>query len=331
VSSHPLHPETPLPGKLFVLVGPPGAGKNTLIDAAIARAGVRQLPTATTRARRPNEIEGIQHYFVSLERFHAMIADGELLEYQQVHGTERYYGIVREPLLQALSAGEYLVADIDIKGVESVRAAFPANVVPVFITVAHLCELRARLAGRSETEAEIARRLLRVPLEMAYMSACPYVIVNDDPARASAALNRIIEAVRAGHPCQLERPPQLRFRYEVEFTIVHADQRLVRAGSQEGLVVAFTPQEYPHRSARALADLLDGQFDPDALIGGGPIESDGFLPPVELLCWDEGALEVMRYRYQYPVAARFDAPAGWEWQPVLPAAQPVSLAAAAYA
>lgn len=329
--SSPLsHSETPLPGKLFVLVGPPGAGKNTLIDAAIERAGVRQLPTATTRARRPNEIEGVQHYFVSLDRFRDMIASGELLEYQQVHGTERFYGIVREPLVRALSAGEYLIADIDIKGVESVRAAFPANVVPVFITVAHLCELRARLAGRSETEAEIARRLLRVPVELAYMNACPYVIVNDDPARASAALIRIIEAVRAGRICQLERPPQLQFRYEVEFVIICADRRLVHTGSGDGLLVKFTIGEFPHLSAHALTDLLDGQFNPDRLIGGGPVESDGFLPPLELSCRDEGTVEVMRYRYHYPVTTPFEAPSGWEWQPVISTPQTVSMKAAAY-
>lgn len=339
MSSHTQHRDTPLTGKLFVLVGPPGAGKNTLMSAAIAQAGVRQLPTATTRAMRPNEQEGVQHFFVTKARFMEMIANDELLEYQQVHRNEQFYGIVREPLDTALADGEYLVADIEINGAEIVRNTYPDNAIAVFISVRNLCDLKARMGGRNETDAEIARRMLRVPLEMAYMNACPYVIINDDPKRASAALISLIEAVRADRSCQLDRPAAPQFRYEVEFVITCEDQQLVRAGTDEGVVIEFRAPDFPHRAAPALTAHIGVPGQADAVVGGSPIEPDGFLPPIDLLCRQDSECEIVRYRYHYPITTRVAAPPGWEWRaaagsaqpPAAPDATPVNVAQVAYA
>jgi len=318
------HSQDPYPGKLFILVGPPGVGKNTLMREAVANAGVRQLPTATTRDRRANEQEGVEHFFVTEDRFMDMIANDELLEYQQVHRNGRFYGIVRAPLVEALTRGEYLVADIEIKGTEIVRSVFPGNVIAVLISVQHVCVLKDRMEGRSESDAEIARRMLRVPLEMSYMSACPYAIDNTDSARAAAELIRIIEAVRAGRPCQLERPEMPRFRYEVEFRITQGDFELLNTASGEGLVVTFPAPDFPHLSADCVTALIGTPYHPEALVGGAAIESDGFLPPIDLVCRQEEAGDVVRYCYRYIMPTQLPAPHGWEWRSIVKDAQPVS-------
>ena len=91
-------------GLLFTMVGPAGAGKNTVMREAIRTLpGLRQLPTATTRAMRPTEAEGREHFFISVPEFTALRENGRLLEHQQVHGN--WYGIARDPLEEALAAG----------------------------------------------------------------------------------------------------------------------------------------------------------------------------------------------------------------------------------
>src|SRR5579859_8078683 len=112
------------PGLLIVLVGPTGAGKNTLMQRAIeALPPLRQMPTMTTRPPREGEQHGREHWFVSTEEFQRLLATNALLEHQEVL-PGRFYGVPRQPLDEALTHHrEWLIADIDVKGAASLRAA----------------------------------------------------------------------------------------------------------------------------------------------------------------------------------------------------------------
>ena len=186
-------------GVIFVMIGPGGAGKNAIMRALIAAsAEVRQLATATTRPRRADEKQGREHVFVSECRFREMIQTGQLLEYQEVT-PGKYYGIPRQTVTEVLAAGGIRIADIDVLGAEDLAAAFPDNVVQIFVTVpgADLAEqlavLRKRMQQRADENTDIWQRLQRAEaLELPYQSRCNYVVVNDNLERAIARTSAII-------------------------------------------------------------------------------------------------------------------------------------------
>lgn len=169
-----------LRGVLFVMVGPSGAGKNTVISRVIeTMQELGRLPTATTREPREGEQEGIDHFFVSPAVFNEMIANNELIEHEEVH-PGKWYGAIRRVTHGKLRDGAFLLADIDIKGAMAIRDEFPANVVSIFIEPPSLETLRVRLGGRKETPEEIEKRLQRAAYEISRKGECDYVVINDD-------------------------------------------------------------------------------------------------------------------------------------------------------
>lgn len=180
-------------GLLFVLVGPPGVGKNAMMNTVLSQIpSLRQLPTATTRPMRPNEQEGREHLFVSPAEFQRMIDEGDLIEWQVVHGYQ--YGTPRSTVQQAMSAGQDLIADIEVLGATYLRSIFPENVVLIFVQPPSVDELVHRMHNRGETESEIQKRMQRVEMEMRYAAQCDYLITNDSIDRASDILRSIILA-----------------------------------------------------------------------------------------------------------------------------------------
>ena len=175
-----------LPGVIFVMIGPGGAGKNAIMKALIAESGViRQLATATTRMMRDDEKQGREHIFLSQAQFKQMIARGELLEYQQVT-PGKYYGIPRQTVADGLAAGAIRIADIEVLGAKVIADAFSENVVQIFVTVPgadmskQLAILRYRMLCRADQNTDIEERLERAKhLELPYQSQCDYVVVND--------------------------------------------------------------------------------------------------------------------------------------------------------
>ena len=190
-------------GLMIVLVGPAGVGKNTIMQRAIAALPrLSQMPTATTRAPRENEKHGREHWFVSLEEFQAMIAAGDLLEYQEVH-PGRFYGTPRNQIFQALRHDHaWLVADIDIAGAAALRKLFPESAVLIFIEPPDMDTLSARMHNRGQaTEAEIKERLARVPREMAFAAECDYRVLNGSLDDAVTQVIAIILAEAERHHC----------------------------------------------------------------------------------------------------------------------------------
>jgi guanylate kinase len=181
----------------LVLAAPSGAGKTT-----IARTLVERFPdfvfsvSATTRRPREGERDGVDYHFVSRERFEAMAANGELVEWAEVHGN--LYGTPRRNLDDAAARGEHVVLDIDVQGAEQLRERVPEAVL-VFVFPPSAEVLWSRLTARgTEDLDEVRRRLRRAREELARASAFDHVVVNDRLERAVAAVRDIAEGTSSG-------------------------------------------------------------------------------------------------------------------------------------
>ncbi|WP_448720485.1 guanylate kinase [Microbacterium natoriense] len=172
--------------RLLVLAGPTAVGKGTV--AAYIREHNPEIHlsvSATTRAPRPGEIDGVHYYFVDDAEFDRLIADGELLEYAVVHNKSRY-GTPRAPIDAALAAGKTVLLEIDLQGARQVRRAEPAATL-IFLLPPTWDELVQRLVGRgTENAEERTRRLKTAKVELAAQNEFDHLIVNEDVATAAA-------------------------------------------------------------------------------------------------------------------------------------------------
>lgn len=183
-------------GLMLIVSSPSGAGKTTLTRSMLQNDGHLTLSVSvTTRARRSNEVDGVDYHFLTRQRFDAMAASGELLEYAEVHGNG--YGTPREPVERALAAGRDVLFDIDWQGTAQLYKSMASDIVSVFILPPSISELRARLERRAEDAAEvIERRLVNAKREMAEWQRYDYVIVNKDLGASHASLQAILAAGR---------------------------------------------------------------------------------------------------------------------------------------
>jgi guanylate kinase len=192
------------PGKgvLFILVGPAGVGKNTIMAHLMAaQPQLRQLPTMTTRPMRPTEQQGREHYFVTVEEFRALIEKQALIEYQEVYpGT--FYGMPRQIMQDALNAQQKMIADIDVVGAGKIKAAFPEHVVVIFVAPPSPDDLEKRLRKRGHmSEAEIGERLDRAAFELGYPDQYDYRIINDSLQACVEAVAGIVHDELARRGC----------------------------------------------------------------------------------------------------------------------------------
>ena len=177
-------------GKLFVISGASGVGKGTVLKAVMdAREDLIFSVSATTRAPRPNEVEGVHYYFVTKERFGEMIADDAFLEYS--NHNENYYGTPKDQVEEKLTRG-HVVFDIEPNGAGGIRRTRP-DATLIFIMPPSMEELERRLRGRGDTpEDQIAIRLERALWEMEQRSWYDHVVVNDDAQRCADEILNII-------------------------------------------------------------------------------------------------------------------------------------------
>jgi len=182
---------------VFVITGPSGVGKGTLIRGLMERIPSLELSvSATTRSPRPGERDGVDYHFLSHDEFDRRVAAGEFVEHADYAG--RRYGTLRSELERRVRAGVPVVLEIEVQGARQVRAALP-EAVQVFIAPPSPEALRARLIGRGTDDGEEVERRLRVAEEeLRARAEFRHVVVND---RLEDALEQLTAIVRA----ELER------------------------------------------------------------------------------------------------------------------------------
>ncbi|MDD4084285.1 MAG: guanylate kinase [Acidaminococcaceae bacterium] len=182
-------------GVLLVLSGPSGAGKGTICHRLCEmRPEMAYSVSATTRAPRKGETDGVNYFFVSRQKFQEMITGNDLLEYAEIYGN--CYGTPRSYVMDILNQGRDVVLEIDPQGALQVKKTFP-DAVFVFIVPPSLDELSKRIYKRgTDTEEVIKRRLSAATSELAYASKYDYIIVNDEVEKAANKVGNIIDAER---------------------------------------------------------------------------------------------------------------------------------------
>ena len=177
-----------------MVAGPTAVGKGTVVRYILDNhPEVKLSVSATTRSPRPGEIDGESYFFWTMDQFDSNIADGQMLEYATVHGTNKY-GTPKQPVLDAIAAGKLVLLEIDVQGARQVKAAMPEAKL-IFIAPPSWAELVRRLENRgTETPEEQARRLISAEVELAAQSEFDHVVINDEVARCASEVLDLMKA-----------------------------------------------------------------------------------------------------------------------------------------
>jgi len=183
-------------GLLVVISGPSGAGKGTVYNEVISRRPeIKKSISVTTRAPRPNEVEGVHYYFKTLEQYQEMIAHGEFLETANVYCN--YYGTPKAPVLKMLEDGDDVMFEIDTLGAAQIKHKYPKS-ISIFVMPPNFEILEQRLRGRAtETEEVIRRRLSFAKKELAKYRQFDYIVFNDNLEDAVQKVMSIIDAEKS--------------------------------------------------------------------------------------------------------------------------------------
>jgi guanylate kinase len=184
--------------RIFVITGPSGVGKGTLIRGLLDRVPELELAvSATTRQPRPGEREGVDYHFQSDREFNQHVAAGDFVEHASYSGNR--YGTLRSELARRLEEGVPVVLEIEVQGARQVREAIP-DAVAVFIAPPSPEALRARLVGRgTDPPDQVERRMRTADKELEAQKEFSHVLVNDRLEDATAELERVVRsALEAG-------------------------------------------------------------------------------------------------------------------------------------
>jgi guanylate kinase len=185
-------------GLLLVLSAPSGAGKTAITDALLKSEPLLERSiSVTTRARRPNEIDGVHYHFITESQFEQALARDDLLEWARVLQGTHAYGSPRAPIEAALTAGRDVIFDIDWQGHRQLRETLPADVVSVFILPPDLPTLESRLRSRAgDSPAEIDRRMAVSRDEIGHWAEFDHIVVNDHLPAATEAVRAVLHGAR---------------------------------------------------------------------------------------------------------------------------------------
>jgi len=184
--------------KPFVIVvsAPSGTGKTTVLNyLKTLDNNLFYSVSATSRAKRPGEVDGRDYIFVSRQKFERWIEQGELLEWAEVYG--EYYGTPRKPVRDALSRGMDIIMDLDVQGKRSLEREFKDDLVSIFLLPPDLAVLKQRLISRgAEDEEKLELRLALAESELRWAYEYEYWVINDDVEKAANRILSIINAER---------------------------------------------------------------------------------------------------------------------------------------
>jgi guanylate kinase len=196
------HAEAPSDGRtpqgstrrIVVLSAPSGAGKTTLAHRLLARNPQWRFSiSATTRGKRPNEIDGRDYHFLTVEQFRKYVNDGELVEWEEIYGN--LYGTLRSEVMRVLApdGDARVIFDVDVKGALAIRDAFPDDAFLIFVAPPSIEEMKRRLLARqTESPESIERRIERAGMEMEMRDRFDAIVVNDQIERAVEEIEQIL-------------------------------------------------------------------------------------------------------------------------------------------
>ena len=178
-------------GKLIIISAPSGAGKGTVISRILEmRPDLTMSVSATTRAPREGEKDGVSYHFVSHEQFNDMIKRDEFFEYAEYIGD--YYGTPKKPVYDCIRQGKDILLEIEVNGAKQVMDQTP-DAISIFIVCPDIRELERRLRGRgTDSEEKLAARLEKARAELECRKDYAHVVVNDDVTRAAKEILSII-------------------------------------------------------------------------------------------------------------------------------------------
>ena len=174
-------------GKLIIFSAPSGSGKSTIINYLLTQnLNLSFSISATSRAPRGTEQNGVEYFFLTPEEFKQRIANDEFLEYEEVY-KDRFYGTLKAQVEKQLAAGQNVIFDVDVVGGCNIKKFYGDRALSVFIQPPSLEELRKRLTGRgTDAPEEIESRLAKATFELSYAEKFDVVIVNDNLEKAQA-------------------------------------------------------------------------------------------------------------------------------------------------
>lgn len=184
------------PGKLIILSGPSGAGKSTVLKRVLAHfpRTLRLSVSATTRAPRKSEQNGIDYYFLTPEEFAKRLKAGDFLEACEVFGRGHWYGTLLEEVTPSLEAGISVILEIDVDGTDAALSHYP-NAVTIFLAPSSLVEVERRLRERAtETPEAIDRRLEVARHELSLAGKYKHQVLNDKVEEAVEGMIRVLKS-----------------------------------------------------------------------------------------------------------------------------------------
>ena len=187
-------------GKLFIISGPSGTGKSTIIEALLKkRPELRYSISYTTRPSRGNERDGVDYYFISKNAFEERMRAGDFAEWAEVHG--HFYGTSAAYIEKTLAKGKDILLDIDIVGARKLLGRFP-DATSIFVAPPTMDILERRLTARNtDSPAIVKKRLQNAEAEMAQAKDYDHTVVNEDLAQAISTVEKILDhgSVKGSH------------------------------------------------------------------------------------------------------------------------------------
>lgn len=185
-------------GKLIIFAAPSGSGKSTIINSIMGDGGAEELNlhfsiSATSRAPRGTEKNGVEYFFLTPEEFRQKIANEEFVEYEEVY-TDKFYGTLKSQVDKQLAAGENVIFDVDVHGAMNIKKVYGKRALSIFIQPPSIDDLRQRLESRGTDAPDvIEQRLKRAAYELTFAEKFDEVVVNDNLEVAQVEAAALVE------------------------------------------------------------------------------------------------------------------------------------------